>query len=210
VLAGTTGLLAVALILLALAVGIISILSHPTVASLRAGAMALWICAMAATVVGAFVGGWLAGYLPGSTRRGIGVIHGFLAWALAVVVSLSFQLFIVRATLAAATNAAIDAAVALDAAPAGPDEANAGNGMPGARPDQVRGDATAAGRTALAYVAGLGWSWFGTWFLAGAFAMAGASAGVRRLHRKDFPDEPLYERQYPNETLTPHYSRTGP
>ena len=206
VLAGTTALLAVSLILLALALGIVSVLSHPTVASLKGSAMALWICAMATTVVGAFVGGWLAGYLPGSTRPGIGIAHGFLAWALALVVSAGCQLVILRATLGAAANTAIEAAVALESAPAAPDEAGEGGAAFGPRTDQARGDASAAGRTAINYVAGWGWSWFGTWFAAGALAMAGASAGVRRLRRSDFPDEPIYERgerDRPIRPLTP-------
>ncbi len=205
VLAGTTALLAVSLILLALALGVVSILSHPTVASLKGSAIALWICAMATTVAGAFVGGWLAGYLPGSTRPGIGVAHGFLAWALALVLSAGFQAVILRSTLAAATNAAIDAAVALEAAPANPDEAGGGgNTSFGPRADdQARRDASAAGRTALNYVTGWGWSWFGTWFVAGVLAMAGARAGVGRLRRSDFPDEPLYDQGERERTMRP-------
>ncbi len=195
VLAGSTALLAVASMVSALALGIVSVLSHPTVASLKGSVIALWVCGMAATVLAAFVGGWLAGYLPGSTRPGVGLVHGFLAWALALVVSLGFQLFILRAAVGAATNTAIEAAVALEAAPAGPDDTGGASTAFGPHTDQTRGDASAAGRTAINYVGGLGWSWFGTWFFAGALAMAGASAGVRRLRRSDFPDEPRYERE---------------
>ena len=108
VLAGTVTLLAVSAMILALALGIVSIVSHPTLASLKGSVIALWVCGMAATILGAFAGGWLAGYLPGSTRPGLGVVHGFLSWALALVVALGFQIFILRATLVAATNTAIE------------------------------------------------------------------------------------------------------
>jgi hypothetical protein len=210
VLAGATALLAVSSILLALAIGVVSILSHPTVASLKGGAIARWICGMAATLVGAFVGGWLAGYLPGSARPGIGVVHGFLAWALALVVSLGFQLFILRATLGAAANTAIETAVALEtAAPAAHDEGPSADApspyraRDSSRADQARGDAAAVGRTAINYVAGVGWSWFGTWFVAGTLAIAGAGASVRRLRHTDFPNPPVYERERPIGPLTP-------
>jgi hypothetical protein len=194
VLAGSVTLLAVSAMVLALALGIVSILSHPTLPSLKGSAIALWVCGMAATILGAFAGGWLAGYLPGSTRPGLGVVHGFLSWALALVVSLGFQLFILRATLVAATNTAIEAGVALEAARGAPDDGAPDSAGPAPRTEASRGDSYATGRTALNYVAGFGWSWFGTWFVAGVLAMAGASAGVRRLRRSDFPDEPHYER----------------
>ncbi len=218
VLAGTTSLLAVSSMILALALGVISIVSHPTAGSLKGSAIALWVCGMVATILGAFVGGWLAGYLPGSTRPGVGLIHGFLAWSLAAVLSLGVQLFLLRAAVGAATSTAFDAAVAAGEAPGNPsaqDEAGDANPTLGPRSDprsdQGRADAAAAGRTALHYVAGLGWSWFGTWFVAAAAAMAGASTGVRRLRRTDFPDEPLYtgdERGRPVGPLTPAEGRS--
>jgi len=207
VLAGTVTLLAVSAMILALALGIVSILSHPTLASLKGSVIALWVCGMAATILGAFAGGWLAGYLPGSTRPGLGVVHGFLSWALALVVALGFQIFILRATLVAATNTAIETGVALEAARGAPDEGAPESAGTAPRADPSRGDSYATGRTALNYVAGLGWSWFGTWLVAGVLAMAGASAGVRRLRRADFPNEPRHE---PDERSRPMGSPLTP
>ncbi len=37
-----------------------------------------------------------------------------------------------------------------------------------------------AGKVALDYMRGAGWSWFGTWFVAGALALVGAAMGARR------------------------------
>jgi hypothetical protein len=48
-------------------------------------------------------------------------------------------------------------------------------------PPTARSEMTYAGHVALNYLRGAGWSWFGTWFLAGIAALAGASMGVRRL-----------------------------
>jgi hypothetical protein len=49
-------------------------------------------------------------------------------------------------------------------------------------------EAEAAGRAALDYLRGFGWSWFGTWFLSLLAAIAGAALGVRRTRRSLEPE----------------------
>jgi hypothetical protein len=55
---------------------------------------------------------------------------------------------------------------------------------------------------ALDYLAGAGWSWFGTWFLAGVLAIIGASIGVRRMGRVELL-ETRVEREPPIHPMTP-------
>jgi hypothetical protein len=167
---GTVALLAVALILWALALAIVSLAAHPTAASLRGSAIALWICAMIATVVGSFVGGGIAGYLPGSPRRNVALTHGFLAWGLALIVSLAFQLLLLRGAVAATVSALADAVAAQSMEP-----------EPSLPMAPSRADLIDAGKVALDYVRGAGWSWFGTWLVAGVLALAGAYFAARRL-----------------------------
>lgn len=85
ILAGTLAMLGVALILWALALAIVLSATGPTVDAFRADAVALGICAIVTTLVGAFAGGMLSGFLPGNPRRAIGGVHGFLAWAVAFI-----------------------------------------------------------------------------------------------------------------------------
>jgi hypothetical protein len=168
VLSGTVALLAVDLVLWALALAIVSLMAHPTAASLRGSALALWICAMLATFAGAFVGGGVAGFLPGSPRPDVARMHGFLAWGLALIVSLAFQVVLLRGAVAATVSALADAVAAQ----------SAGAGLPMA---PSRADLIDAGKVAIDYVRGAGWSWFGTWFVAGFFALRGATVAARRL-----------------------------
>jgi hypothetical protein len=210
----------VSLILWALALAVVSLPAHPSAASLKGSAIALWICAMAATVIGAFVGGCVAGYVPGNPRRGIARIHGLLAWSLALVVSFVFQLAVLRGALATAVRALADAAAVESTGPSmgmrggmspspvepsGPEPSMRAD--PAVVPPPVRAEIVYAGRVALDYVRGAGWSWFGTWFLAGVAALGGASFAVRRLGAPRESLEGRSERQEgpvgPTTPLTP-------
>jgi hypothetical protein len=204
VLGGTVVILAVSLILWVLAVSIVLAAAHPDAASLRTSVMILWICAIITTIVGAFAGGWVAGYLPGTPRRGIAIAHAFLAWGLALIISFLFELALVRGAIRTATDAMVDAAALGPTPPSesyggiAPEEPSApyasappdatrsgpgntipyGNNYGGSAPNL--GPTQSERRMALEWLAGAGWSWFGTWFLAGLAAIAGASIGVRR------------------------------
>jgi hypothetical protein len=211
ILAGTVALFAVSLILWALALAIVALVAHPAAGSLKGSAIALWICGMVTTLVGAFVGGYVAGYVPGNAGRGIARAHGFLAWGLALVVSFAFQLVVLRGAVVTAASALADAA-AVESTGAG---TGFGEGMspmpgePGAQPSMrgpmiapapSRADIVYAGKVALDYIRGAGWSWFGTWFLAGLSALAGASLAARRLAG---PREPLEARETPPREAPP-------
>jgi hypothetical protein len=231
VLAGTAALLAVSLILWTLALAIIAVVMHPTLNSLKVSGMILWVSGIATTLIGAFVGGWLAGYLPGNPRRGIGVAHGFLTWCVAMIVSFGFQLFLFRGMVTAATTAAMETAAAggetsgvalqVEGMPR-TQETQRMQGMPGMQgtpgmpgaPGVTRipgggpgpqGNDAIMVRTALQCVAGMSWSWFGTWFLAGLLSIAGARAGVRRIRKRELPPPPerLYEEERAIAPLTP-------
>jgi hypothetical protein len=213
VLAGTVALFAVALILWALSLAIVSLVTHPVGGSLKGSAIALWICAMLATLVGALAGGYVAGYLPGNARPGIGLAHGFLAWGLALIVSFAFELVLLRGALVTAATALADAAAAVESSGAGmgggmsemPGEPGAPPSMRGGpmiapAPPPSRADIQYAGRVVLDYVRGAGWTWFGTWFLAGLFALGGASLAVRRLGGPIEPfGRPFVPRERPPE-----------
>jgi hypothetical protein len=202
ILSGTVALLAVALILWALALAVVSLVAHPSGVSMKGSAMALWICGMATTLVGAFVGGFVAGYLPGNARRSIVLAHGFLAWSVALLVSFAFEVYLLRGALAAAANTLADA-VAAEAAEAGPMGEPGMRGGPMATPS--RGEAIEAGKIALDYMRGAGWSWFGTWFLAGVAALAGAGMAARRLGGPALPRQGrlVPEREPPVGPTTP-------
>jgi hypothetical protein len=87
ILAGAVALGAVSLIVWALALAIIVTSMSASVNALKGAIIAGWVCAIATTLIGAFVGGMVAGYLPGNPRRLVTVTHGFLAWAVAFLVS---------------------------------------------------------------------------------------------------------------------------
>lgn len=112
VLAGTVAMLATALILWALALAIVALATHPTAASFKGSIIALWICAICTTLVGAVVGGWVAGALPGNPRRRIGMAHGFVSWGLALILSFLFGVFVLGGTLRTAATAGVTTASA--------------------------------------------------------------------------------------------------
>lgn len=117
ILAGAVSLLAVSLIVWALCLAIIFSATHATVASAKGALVAAFVTSIVTTLIGAFVGGAVAGYLPGNPRRLISVAHGFLAWAVAFVLSALLQFSIlsgatrtVTAALATTTGAAVQSA----------------------------------------------------------------------------------------------------
>lgn len=171
VLAGTVAMLAVSLILWALALALVSLATHPTGASMKGSVVALWICAIATTLIGAIVGGFLAGYLPGNALRGIGAAHAFIAWSVAFLLTFAFQLFVMRGLVNTAAAALAETfAVAPGAG---------GMAAPGAGP--TPGQLTYAGRVALDYLVGASWTWFGTWFIAALLAVAAGAVGASRV-----------------------------
>jgi hypothetical protein len=189
VLAGAVAMIAVALLLWSLALAIVSLAAHPTANSVRGSAYALWICAMATTLIGAAVGGYLAGYLPGSTRPGIFAAHGFLAWCVALLLSFGFGLYLARGTAVVAANATTST---MEPAP-GP-----GYTYPAPTPSNpVNPD---HGNLIIDSMVGVSWSWFGTWIVALGLAVGGAAAGARRLRdvRPTIgrPEPPLMGSQY--------------
>jgi hypothetical protein len=163
---GAVALLAVALVVWALALAIVSLAAHPTGGSLKGAAVALWISAMAATLVGGFVGGWFASIGTGAERRKLVLAQAFLAWGLAFLVSFAFKVWMFRTALIATASTLADAVAAQSEGPM----------MPGS----AREDLVYAGKVALDYVRGAGWSWFGTWLASGILALGGAAFGARR------------------------------
>jgi hypothetical protein len=185
VLAGVVTLLSVALLLWGLAFAIVTLLGRPTVASTHAGALALWICAMATTLVGAIAGGWVSGRSLAGASRGFGAAHGFLTWGAALLISFGFQMFALRGLVTAAVSDASDAA--------------AMNAPPSAQPDAAAEHMS--WRVARDYLAGGSWSWFATWLVAGIAASAAAAAAGRAVPRSSIREMPADEiRQRP---LTP-------
>lgn len=216
ILAGALGVVAISLILWALAAAITLTATNASVSSVGRTVVALWICAMATTLVGAFFGGWLAGYLPGNRSAVIGGLHGFFAWALAFLVTSAAGVGVLgsvaRTTTEVATTAAAATAQTAGATVGGvaggqmtldknaqnlleslgytPSESammvqhgkariqrelrGGGPAMPNAR--------GAIGR-AIEWTAGLTWSWFGTWIVSAALAIAGGVMGSMRLRR---------------------------
>jgi hypothetical protein len=177
VLSGTVTMLAIAVILWALALAIVSLVMHPTAASLKGAAIALWVCAMATTLVGALVGGIVAGSSARAAPRRLAMMHGFVAWGLALLVSFAFHLYLMGGSFEATTSSMVDA---------------------------VAAQAPGAARGAFAYLAGASWSWFGTWAIAGVLSVAGAAIGARRRRVLTAGEEPIFERQQPpGQPLTP-------
>ena len=186
VLAGAVTTLAVSLLLWALALAVIALATHPEAGSLRGGAIALWVCAMGTTLIGALFGGWFAGYLPGNPRSGVGAVHGFLAWAVALIVTFAFQFAMLRGAALAATNAMTESGM-LESAPPGaaPGQGNMQGGQGGTdlgqQPTQQQQMAN-VGHDAINTVVGVSWSWFGTWAVALVLATAaGAAAASTRF-----------------------------
>ncbi len=184
---GTITALSITTILWALALAIISLTMHPTAGSLRGAAIAAWICLICTIIVGNFFGGLVAAWVRGGPSTGVGVLHGFITWALTFVLGLLFGAFFMRGLLVGAINALPDVMTA----------------APNAAP--LADDASAAGRTAIDYLIGFGWTWFGTWFIALLASLAGAALGARRARGRAEP-EPRVERREeipPVSPLTP-------
>jgi hypothetical protein len=172
VLAGAVATLAVSLILWALALGIVALATHPAAGSLRGSAIALWVCAMGTTLIGAIVGGWLAGYLTGSPHSGIGAVHGFLAWAVALIITFAFQFAMIRGAAMAATSAIAQSGMIQE--PGGAPSLGAEPGGPSQQ------QMTSMGHDAINTMVGVSWSWFGTWAISMLLAVgAGAAAAGR-------------------------------
>ncbi len=119
VMAGTAAFLAISLLLWSLAFAIVMLATHATLASLKGSAIALWICGVGTTIIGASVGGWLAGYLPGNPRGFVGAAHGFASWSVALLVSAVFQAAVFGSVLASASATAEGAAAATDTSAGG-------------------------------------------------------------------------------------------
>jgi hypothetical protein len=165
ILSGAVALLAVALLLWALALAIVSLAAHPTAGSIKGAALALWICAIVATLFGGLACGWVATITSGATRRRLVLTHAFLAWGVAFLVAFVFKVWMFRTALVATASTLVDAVAAQSAGPLmGPS----------------RSDLIDAGRVALNYMRGAGWSWFGTWLISGLLTLAGAMFGARR------------------------------
>jgi hypothetical protein len=107
VLAGTVALLSTAILLWALAFAIVMLATHPTGASIKGSVIALWICAICTTLIGAVVGGWLSGFLPGNPRRIIGATHGFISWGVALILASVFSFSMIGNGTLAATRATV-------------------------------------------------------------------------------------------------------
>jgi hypothetical protein len=107
VLAGAVTTLAVSTILWLLALAIVLTATHMTFDSFAGSAIALWIVAIATTLIGAFIGGMVAGYLPGNARRSVTITHGFLSWCVAFLVAAVFQIAMVGAITRTTSNALI-------------------------------------------------------------------------------------------------------
>jgi hypothetical protein len=167
--AGTLTSLSLATLLWALALAIIPLTMRPTAGSLRGAAIAGWICLMLAVVIASFFGGLVASRVRGSPRMRVGLLHGFITWALTLVLGVLFSAFFMRGLLVGLINALPDVMTATPMATVDP-------------------EVEAAGRAAVDYLRGFGWSWFGTWFVSLLLALAGAAAGVRRTRRSLEPE----------------------
>jgi hypothetical protein len=193
VLAGTVTMLAIAVILMSLAIAVISLAMHPTVPSLKGTGMSLWICGMASTLIGAFVGGRVAGLAPRTASVRLAMVHGFVAWGLALLTSVVFQLGVMRGSFEAAAETIADAMLAEQATMGGeiPGAIPGEGAMPGESfgeeriPAPPRADQTRGARIAINYLRGASWSWFGTWLASGILAVAGA--GLARRGRMGEP-----------------------
>jgi hypothetical protein len=210
ILAGALASLGVSLLLWGLAFAIVVTVSSRTGAALRHDLVALWLSAILATLVGACAGGFLAGYLPGSGRRAIGGIHGFLSWAAAFLLVSMLEAVAVANVMNPRAGFAERAALEREAtgmvgedAPGrtmlamlealGYTRAEAarivgGRAAVGALPmvgprDEYRDflHGPGAGRVLRAYGPLLAWSWFGTSAVSGALAIASAAGATRRF-----------------------------
>lgn len=112
ILAGAITTLAVGLILWMLAMAIIWTALKPSAEAVGDGLIAAWITGIACTLVGAFAGGLVAGYLPGNPRRLITVTHGLLSWCAAFLITFAVQLAVLSGVARTATYAAVSTTAA--------------------------------------------------------------------------------------------------
>jgi hypothetical protein len=105
VLAGALAFTAVSFIVWALCLAIILSATTATVSAAKAAVIAGWVTAIITTLLGAFVGGMVAGYLPGNPRRAVALLHGFLAWCVAFVVSVMIHGTVISGATRAVTQA---------------------------------------------------------------------------------------------------------
>ncbi len=129
ILAGALTTLAVSTILLALALAIILSVTHANPTSLRGSAIAIGICSIATTLIGAFIGGTFAGYLPGNASRLLAGAHAFFAWGVAFLFATMFELSMMAGVARTTTQAATDM-VGAAAATAGAAVGGATSGSP--------------------------------------------------------------------------------
>jgi hypothetical protein len=205
ILAGALAMMGVSLIVWALALAIVLTASGSTVNAFRTDAVALGVCAIVTTLIGAAVGGLLSGFLPGNPRRAIGGVHGFLAWATAFIVVSAFggSTLLTSALAAARAEPQVSAMVAPGAAVGTLAEERAIDALEtlGYTRTQAEtllrsgGAARPAPRTdgvsnaAVGLSAGLAWAWFGTWLVAGAIATAAGMVATRRSRSFDITDD---------------------
>lgn len=176
VLAGAVTMLATTALLTALSIAIISLAMHPSAGSVKGSGVAFWICAIVSTLIGAVLGGAVAGAALRVATPRLAMCHGFVAWGLALIASLAFQLWAMRGTVDAVTDAVAGGMMAeqsgdMSATPPPSEMPEA----PGSRAEAMRGASIA-----IDTLRGAAWSWFGTWFVAGVLAVAAAGLVGRR------------------------------
>ncbi len=108
ILAGAVAALSASLILWSLSLAVILSVTHTS--ALRGTLVAMGICSIATTLIGAAIGGWLAGYLPGNASRLIAGVHAFLAWGLTFLVASLLQLSLLAGATRTTTEAAVSTA----------------------------------------------------------------------------------------------------
>ncbi len=114
ILAGVAAFVGVSLILWSLCLAIIVSATSASFSALKGALIAGFVTAIVMTLIGAFAGGAVAGYLPGNPRRAIAIGHGFITWAVAFALSALLHLAIVAGvtrTAAQAITATTSAAV---------------------------------------------------------------------------------------------------
>jgi hypothetical protein len=173
IVAGAIAMLATALLLFALGIGFVAAVTGPGVASLQHATVGLWVWGMVAIVIGAVVGGAVTGVLRGRADEVyMGATHGLLAWGLAFVLAFGFQLLAMR-DLARAATAPLHEVGTVAAAPiVSPNVL---------RPGQPFSTVFDRSRDALRSAAGIGWSSFFVWIVAGLIMGGGAEVFGRGL-----------------------------
>jgi hypothetical protein len=133
ILAGAVGMLAVYLAVWALCLAIILSATHASVGSVKGAVIAGLVTSILSTLVAGFAAGAIAGYLPGNPRRLISVVHGFMAWAVAFVLSAFIHLALISSVtrtaaevLTGATTVAVQSAGAAVGGAAGAASSPAG------------------------------------------------------------------------------------